>query len=99
LLAYSKPSQPWNALIRQRSNEGGQDFHTPPKITDEINLVNLLDIWDINLDRVRRELRVEQESGAQIFADEFRADVPFREDLVCKVWSDLIFFKLQTTNQ
>jgi hypothetical protein len=68
-------------------------------MTDERNLVNLLGIWDINLDGVRRELRVEQESGVQMVADEVRVDVPFREDLVCKTWLDLVLFEFWTTNQ
>jgi len=49
---------------------------------DETNLVNLLGIWDINFNRVRRELGVEQESGVQMDADEIRVNIPFREDLI-----------------
>lgn len=51
-------------------------------MTDETNLVNLLGIWDVNFDRVRRELGVEQESSVQMAADKIGVNVPFREDLV-----------------
>jgi len=51
-------------------------------MADGTNLVNLLGIWNINLDRVRGKLGVEQESGVQMVADEIRVNVPFREDLV-----------------
>jgi len=51
-------------------------------MTDEANLFNLLGIWDIDFNGVRRELRVEQEGGVQMVADEIRVNVPFREDLV-----------------
>ena len=49
---------------------------------DKTNLVNLLGIWDIDFNGVRRELRVEQESGVEMAADEIRVNVPFREDLI-----------------
>jgi hypothetical protein len=52
-------------------------------------LVNLLGVWDINLDRVRRELRVEKESGVQMIANEVRVNVPFGEDFVYKERSGL----------
>jgi len=51
-------------------------------MADETNLVNLLGIWDINFNGVRRELRVEQEGGVQMATDEIRVNVPFREDLI-----------------
>ena len=60
------------------------------RIMDGTGLFNLLSIWDVNLDGVRRELRVEQERGIQMGADKVRVDVPFREDLVCKTWSNLV---------
>ena len=56
------------------------------------NLVNLLGIWDINLNGVGRELGVEQECSVQMLADKLRADVPVREDLVCNIWSDFASF-------
>ena len=68
-------------------------------MADETNLVNLVGIWDVNFDRVRREFRVKQESGVQMGADEVGVDVPFREDLVCKTWSDLVPCESWTTNR
>lgn len=60
------------------------------RIMDGTGLFNLLSIWDVNLDGVRRELRVEQERSIQMGADKVRVDVPFREDLVCKTRSNLV---------
>lgn len=60
------------------------------RIMDGTDLFNLLSIWDVNLDGVRRELRVEQERSIQMGADKVRVDVPFREDLVCKTRSNLV---------
>ena len=48
----------------------------------ETNLIDLLGIWDINFNRVRRELGVKQESGVQMDADKIRVDIPLREDLI-----------------
>jgi len=48
---------------------------------------------------VRRELRVEQEGGVQMKTDEIGMNVPFREDLVWKTWSDLIPPEFWTADQ
>ena len=83
----------------QRSDRVIQNFPAPLKVTDKTNLVDLLGIWDINFDGMRREFRVEQEGGVQMTADKIRVNVPFREDLVWKTWSDLILSELWTTHQ
>ena len=83
----------------QRSDRDIQNFTVPLKVTNKTNLVDLVDIWDINFDGMRREFRVEQEGGVQMTADEIRVNVPFREDLVWKTWSDLIPSEFWTTNQ
>lgn len=49
------------------------------------DLLNLLGIWNIDLDRVGRKFRVEQECGIQMNTDKVRVDIPFGEDLVCEV--------------
>ena len=46
------------------------------------NLVDLLCVWNIHFDGVRRKFRVQQECGAQMTTDEVGVNVPFREDLV-----------------
>ena len=51
-------------------------------MTDKANLFNLLGIWDIDFNGMRRELRIEQEGGIQMAANEIRVSIPFREDLV-----------------
>jgi hypothetical protein len=48
---------------------------------------------------MRRELRVEQESGVQMAADEVRVNVPLGEDLVWKEWSDPASFGFWVTDQ
>ena len=65
---------------------------------ERTNLIDLLGIWNVNLDGVGRELRVKQERGIQVGTNKVRVDVPFGEDLVCK-WSDLVSFEFWKTDR
>lgn len=74
-------------------------FPYPSQNYNETNLVDLLGIWDVDLDRVGGELRVEKESGVQMIDNEVRVNVPFREDFVCKEQSNFVLFEFWVTNR